>query len=120
MDTPDPARPVADHRLGLPKLVGEADAVGIFDEIGFGDWLRYLTGLIEVAGGVGLPVPRLSGPTAAGRSVTMTSAGATQAFIHRGRTRAGAVPAGAGRGVRLDRLPAARQHRRAVRGTLSR
>jgi hypothetical protein len=34
----------------LPKLVGEADAVRIFDEIGFGDWLRYLTGLVGVAG----------------------------------------------------------------------
>ncbi|MFR9773557.1 DoxX family protein [Nocardia sp. SC052] len=66
---------------GLPKLVGQSDAVRIFHEIGFGDWFRYLTGLVEVAGGAGLLVPRLSGLAASGLSVTMVLAAATQAFL---------------------------------------
>jgi len=46
---------------GLPKLVGEASAVAIFDQIGAGDWLRYVVGLCEVAGGIGLLVPVVAG-----------------------------------------------------------
>ncbi|MCM6778300.1 DoxX family protein [Nocardia sp. CDC159] len=66
---------------GLPKLVGQSDAVRVFDEIGWGDWFRYLTGLVELAGGIGLLVPRLSGLAAAGLSITMVCAAATQAFL---------------------------------------
>ncbi|MBP2478721.1 putative membrane protein YphA (DoxX/SURF4 family) [Crossiella equi] len=35
--------------------------VGKFDKIGFGQWLRYVTGVLEMAGGVGLLVPRVCG-----------------------------------------------------------
>ncbi|MBF6329830.1 DoxX family protein [Nocardia transvalensis] len=66
---------------GLPKLVGQAEAVRVFDEIGWGDWFRYLTGLVELAGGIGLLVPRLSGLAAAGLSITMVCAAAIQAFL---------------------------------------
>ncbi|WP_454198924.1 DoxX family protein [Nocardia sp. Marseille-Q1738] len=66
---------------GLPKVVGQSGAVRIFDEIGLGDWFRYLTGVVEIAGGIGLLVPRMSGLAAAGLSVTMVLAAATQAFI---------------------------------------
>jgi putative oxidoreductase len=45
---------------GLPKLFGEATAVAMFDQIGAGDWLRYLVGVLEVAGGIGLLVPGLA------------------------------------------------------------
>ncbi len=66
---------------GLPKLAGQSDAVRVFHEIGWGDWFRYLTGLVEVSGGIGLLVPRLSGLAAAGLSITMVCAAATQAFL---------------------------------------
>ncbi|RDI65687.1 DoxX-like protein [Nocardia pseudobrasiliensis] len=66
---------------GLPKLVGQSDAVRVFHEIGWGDWFRYFTGLVEVSGGIGLLVPRLSGLAAAGLSITMVCAAATQAFL---------------------------------------
>lgn len=46
---------------GLPKLFGEASAVQIFDQIGAGQWLRYVVGLCEVAGGIGLLVPLVAG-----------------------------------------------------------
>ncbi|WP_040807721.1 DoxX family protein [Nocardia concava] len=66
---------------GLPKFMGQADAVRVFHQIGFGDWFMYFTGLVEVSGGIGLMVRRLSGPAAAGLSITMVCAAATQAFI---------------------------------------
>ncbi|MET8779681.1 DoxX family protein [Nocardia sp. NPDC004654] len=66
---------------GIPKFVAQADAVRIFDAIGFGDWFMYFAGLVEVAGGIGLLVPRLAGAAAAGLSITMVFAAATQAFV---------------------------------------
>ncbi|MEV0343026.1 DoxX family protein [Nocardia sp. NPDC050713] len=66
---------------GIPKFVAQADAVRIFDAIGFGDWFMYFTGLVEVAGGIGLLVPRFAGAAAAGLSITMVFAAATQAFV---------------------------------------
>ena len=32
--------------------------VELFDKVGLGQWFRYLTGLLEVAGGIGLLIPR--------------------------------------------------------------
>ncbi|MGW5519306.1 DoxX family protein [Nocardia africana] len=66
---------------GLPKVVGQSDAVRIFHDIGWGDWFRYFTGLVEISGGIGLMVPRLSWLAAAGLSITMVCAAATQAFV---------------------------------------
>ncbi|NKY43934.1 DoxX family protein [Nocardia cerradoensis] len=66
---------------GLPKVVGQSDAVRIFHDIGWGDWFRYFTGLVEISGGIGLLVPRLSWLAAAGLSITMVCAAATQAFV---------------------------------------
>ncbi|WP_063064838.1 DoxX family protein [Nocardia violaceofusca] len=66
---------------GLPKMVGQSDAVRIFHDIGWGDWFRYFTGLVEISGGIGLLVPRLSWLAAAGLSITMVCAAATQAFV---------------------------------------
>ncbi|RMI29958.1 DoxX family protein [Nocardia stercoris] len=66
---------------GLPKLLGEDTAVKVFHEIGFGDWFRYFTGIVEVSGGIGLMVPRLSGLAAYGLAIVMVCAAATQAFV---------------------------------------
>ncbi|WP_431958177.1 DoxX family protein [Nocardia lijiangensis] len=66
---------------GIPKFMGQADAVRVFDAIGFGDWFMYFTGLVEVAGGIGLLIGRLAGAAAAGLSITMLFAAATQAFV---------------------------------------
>jgi putative oxidoreductase len=40
------------------KLAGNSTMVAEFDTVGLGQWLRYVTGLIEVAGAVLLLVPR--------------------------------------------------------------
>ena len=42
---------------GGMKLVGPPEAVQGFEAIGFGQWFRYLTGILEVAGGIALLVP---------------------------------------------------------------
>ncbi|MCX4098309.1 DoxX family protein [Nocardia sp. alder85J] len=65
---------------GLPKLVGQADAVKSFQDIGWGEWYRYFVGAVEVSGGIGLMVPRLSGYAAAGLTIVTVCAAATQAF----------------------------------------
>jgi uncharacterized membrane protein YphA (DoxX/SURF4 family) len=64
-----------------PKLFGQADAVRIFDEIGFGQWFRYAVGLCELAGGIGLMIPRLAGLAAFGLAIVTFGAALTQAFI---------------------------------------
>lgn len=66
---------------GAPKLVGEHTAVHVFAQIGWGDWFRYFTGVVEVSGGIGLVIPRLTAAAAAGLTITMVCAAATQVFL---------------------------------------
>ncbi|WP_447005951.1 DoxX family protein [Saccharothrix isguenensis] len=54
---------------------------GKFDEIGFGQWLRYVTGVLEIAGGLGLLVPRLCGLAALGVVGVMAGAVATELVV---------------------------------------
>lgn len=65
---------------GVPKLVGEAYAVQIFDDLGSGQWLRIVVGLLEIAGGIGLLVPRLAGLAASCLIALMVGATAAQLF----------------------------------------
>jgi putative oxidoreductase len=64
-----------------PKFAGDAYAVQIFTEIGAGQWLRYAIGVVELAGGIGLMVPRLAGPAAVGLMALMIGAGYTQVVV---------------------------------------
>ena len=43
---------------GGAKLAGAAAMVELFDKVGRGQRFRYLTGLLEVAGAIGLLIPR--------------------------------------------------------------
>ena len=45
---------------GGSKLAGAPAMVAMFAKIGFGQWFRILTGLLEVAGAIGLFVPRFA------------------------------------------------------------
>jgi uncharacterized membrane protein YphA (DoxX/SURF4 family) len=47
-------------------LAGQTDAVAAFTRIGAGQWLRYLAASCELAGGIGLAIPRLAGAAATG------------------------------------------------------
>jgi putative oxidoreductase len=51
---------------GLAKVGGDAAMVEMFATIGIGQWFRYLVGVLEIAGTVGVLVPRLSGLAAPG------------------------------------------------------
>jgi putative oxidoreductase len=65
----------------IPKFYGDPYAVQIFTEIGAGQWFRYLVGALELAGGIGLMVPRLAGPAALGIMGLMVGAAYTQAVV---------------------------------------
>ena len=45
---------------GLMKLVGQSMMVQEFDAVGFGQWFRYLTGLLEIIGAVAVLAPSYS------------------------------------------------------------
>lgn len=66
---------------GWLKLSGAPVMVELFDAIGAGQWLRLLVGGLEVAGALGLLVPRLCGLAALGLSALMLGATATNLLI---------------------------------------
>lgn len=59
---------------GATKLMGDAASVEMFDVIGAGQWLRVLVGAAEVAGAVGLLVPRVHVLAATGLALVMLGA----------------------------------------------
>jgi putative oxidoreductase len=67
--------------VGFLKLSGNAQLVGLFEAIGLGQWFRYLTGTLEVAGAFLLLIPRTSGVGALMLAGVMTSAVVTHVFI---------------------------------------
>ena len=67
-----------------PKLLGEHTAVQDFHDMGAATWFRYFIGLVELAGGIGLLVPRLAGLAAVGLALLMVGAAITQGFILHG------------------------------------
>jgi len=66
---------------GVLKLVGDPRMVDLFTDIGAGQWLRYLVGICEVAGAVGLLVPRLVALAALGLTGLMAGAVVTNVLI---------------------------------------
>lgn len=44
---------------GYEKLAGAPDQIALFAVIGFGQWFRTLTGILEILGALALLVPRL-------------------------------------------------------------
>jgi putative oxidoreductase len=66
---------------GFSKLLGNEQMVGLFALIGFGQWFRYLTGTLEVAGAILLLIPRTSGLGALMLVGVMAGAIVTHLFI---------------------------------------
>ncbi|MER5333736.1 DoxX family protein [Micromonospora sp. NPDC002717] len=66
---------------GVLKLIGEPRMVDLFTDIGAGQWLRYLVGVCEVAGALGLLVPRLAALAALGLAGLMAGAVVTNVLI---------------------------------------
>src|ERR1700732_3942716 len=59
---------------GGAKWAGAAAMVELFDKVGRGQWFRYFTGLLEVAGGIGLLIPRYAFYAAGLLTVVMVGA----------------------------------------------
>jgi hypothetical protein len=55
-------------------LIGRHDMVELFRSIGVGQWLRYVTGVFEVAGAAFMVVPLASGASAVALGIIMISA----------------------------------------------
>lgn len=66
---------------GWLKLSGDPAMVDMFAAIGAGQGFRYVVGVLEIAGAVGLLIPRLSGPAALGLVGLMVGASATNVLV---------------------------------------
>ena len=67
--------------VGFLKLSGDPQLVGLFDAIGLGQWFRYLTGTLEVAGSFLLLIPRTSGLGALMLAGVMVGAVVAHVFV---------------------------------------
>lgn len=66
---------------GLAKVGGDPAMVDMFATIGIGQWFRYVVGALEIAGAVGVLIPRLSGLAALGLVCLMAGATITNLFV---------------------------------------
>ena len=66
---------------GVLKLAGVQMEVDMFATIGIGQWFRYVTGLLEVGGAVGLFVPAVANYAALLLATVMLGAITTHLFI---------------------------------------
>ncbi len=66
---------------GLAKVGGDAAMVEMFANIGIGQWFRYAVGALELAGAVGVLIPRLSGLAALGLVCLMVGATLTNVLV---------------------------------------
>jgi len=66
---------------GASKLAGSPAMVDMFSDVGAGQWLRYVVGALEVAGAVGLLVPRLTVAAACGLAALMVGATLANVFL---------------------------------------
>src|SRR6266851_2330981 len=82
---------------GGAKLAGAAVMVDLFAKVGLGQWFRYVTGLLEVAAGIGLLMSRSAFYSAVLLALVM--AGAFTVHVHRARH----FPRRPGRAVRPHR-----------------
>jgi putative oxidoreductase len=66
---------------GIGKYAGEAGPVETFDQVGLGQWFRYLIGTIEIASGVALLIPPVAGLAALSAGSVLIGAVAIEAFV---------------------------------------
>ena len=77
--------------LGGTKLLGSTAEVRLFHDYGWGQWFRYVTGVIELAGALLLIVPRL-GRASALMAVMVVATGIELFVLHRPPMAATACP----------------------------
>jgi len=67
------------------KFAGVTESVDLFDELGFGQWLRYAVGSLELVLALCLLAPAIAGLAAAGLVGVMAGAIATEVYVESGR-----------------------------------
>jgi putative oxidoreductase len=67
--------------LGGAKLLGTPAAVRLFADIGWGQWFRYVTGVVEVGGALLLLIPALAGASALLLMSVMVAATGIELFV---------------------------------------
>jgi putative oxidoreductase len=67
--------------VSVPKLMLTPEVVAGFSGLGAGSWFILFVGACELAGGIGLMIPRLSGLAAIGLVGLMTGATITNLFL---------------------------------------
>ena len=67
--------------VGGAKLIGRADMIALFRDVGVGQWFRYVTGAVEVTGAALLIVPLLSGVSAFALGGVMVVAALIELFV---------------------------------------
>lgn len=67
--------------VATAKLTGAPSSVRTFESIGLGQWLRYVTGVVELAGGIGLLIPRLAGFAGLGMACVMAGASVANLLV---------------------------------------
>ena len=65
---------VAFLAAGGAKLAGAPAMVAVFEKLGAGQWFRYVTGVLEIAGAIGLFLPRFTRSAAALLALVMIGA----------------------------------------------
>jgi len=66
---------------GIPKLLGDDATTATFEELGAGQWLRYVIGTAEIAGAIGLLIPFFAGLAALGLMGVMVGATLSEAIV---------------------------------------
>jgi len=69
--------------VGWAKFASTGEWVGIFHQIGLGDWFRYFTGVVEILGGLLVLIPRAAVAGLALLAITMACAALIDALILR-------------------------------------
>jgi putative oxidoreductase len=75
----------------MPKLLGDPTAVATFRLFGLGDWFIYFVAAVEVAGAIGLLIPRLCGLASIGLVALMAGATVANVFVLPGAAPAAAM-----------------------------
>jgi uncharacterized membrane protein YphA (DoxX/SURF4 family) len=98
---------------GLEKFSSSPDSywIGLFDKIGFGQWFRFFTGVIEIVGGLLFLIPPLTIIAGGILAITMLGAVLVHVFIlrHPGN---GVIPAAYLIGVLIVTTKVRRRFRR--------
>jgi putative oxidoreductase len=66
---------------GIGKYAGDAGPVETFDQVGLGQWFRYLIGTIEITSGVGLLIAPVAGLAALAAAFVLIGAVAMEMFV---------------------------------------